>query len=127
MGLSILIARIMAVLYICTAISFLTKSVDYKKLFNEYMTNPAIIFLSGLITLILGFIMVTYHDIWSGPWWVVLITILGWAVLIKGMLFLTAPNMVKPFEKIGDSKIISWFPYLAILIGLIFGYYGFVA
>ncbi len=43
---------------------------------------------TGLITLGLGLAMVLTHNIWSGGALPIIVTIMGWATLVKGLLLL---------------------------------------
>jgi hypothetical protein len=51
---------------------------------------PAL-FILGLITVISGLAMVIGHNVWSGGAPTVLVTVVGWLALIKGLFFLLLP------------------------------------
>ena len=127
MELSIFIAKIIAVLYLSAAVNFLTGGVDFKKMFDGFASNPAITFLSGLVGLILGFFLIEYHNIWEGEWWVIIITIIGYIAVAKGIMFIAFPKAIKLFEPWYKGKRMQAWGYLALAVGLVFGYYGFIA
>src|SRR5204863_9228632 len=49
------------------------------------------VFLEGLLTLHFGALVVAFHNVWTGPG--VVVTVLGWAMVLKGTLRLAAPGL----------------------------------
>jgi vacuolar-type H+-ATPase subunit I/STV1 len=50
--------------------------------------NPSLILVLGVFTLAIGLAMVLAHNIWSGGALLVVVTIVGWIALIKGLFLL---------------------------------------
>jgi hypothetical protein len=48
------------------------------------------VFLNGMLSLMVGSIIVSLHNLWSGP--VMLVTLIGWAQVLKGLVSLTVPS-----------------------------------
>ena len=48
------------------------------------------VFLSGMLSLMVGSIIVSLHNVWSGL--AMLVTLIGWAQVIKGLVSLTVPS-----------------------------------
>lgn len=126
MELSILIARITAVIYLSAAAGALINRDQYRRVAVDMFKNAALTYLMGFTAAIVGMIIVNYHNIWVGNW-TVLITILGWLALIKGVLIIAVPKLVERFSRmIFSGRLLQWFPYIAALLGFLFGYLGFV-
>jgi energy-coupling factor transporter transmembrane protein EcfT len=53
--------------------------------------NPPMLFIVGLATLIAGLAMVLVHNVWCGGALPIIVTLVGWLTLIKGLLFLFLP------------------------------------
>ena len=53
--------------------------------------SPALMFLSGVITLPAGLAIVLTHNVWTADWRV-LITILGWLAVIGGAIRISVPQ-----------------------------------
>jgi hypothetical protein len=53
-----------------------------------YLHNPSLLLILGLISLAIGLAMVLTHNIWSGDALTVVVTLIGWIALIKGLFFL---------------------------------------
>jgi vacuolar-type H+-ATPase subunit I/STV1 len=49
--------------------------------------NPSLLMILGIITLAIGLAMVLAHNIWSGGALAVVVTLVGWLILIKGLFF----------------------------------------
>jgi hypothetical protein len=52
------------------------------------LRDPPLMFVLGVVTLCAGLAMVLAHNAWSGGALAVIVTLVGWATLIKGLLFL---------------------------------------
>lgn len=84
--------------------------------------NGPITFVLGLILIAAGLAIILSHNIWSGGAIPVIVTLVGWLTLIKGLLFLFLP----PPAAVG---VILWGPayeqffYVDVALGLILGIY----
>ena len=59
------------------------------------LNNPALMWVLSVITLTIGLAMVLAHNVWSDGALPVVVTLVGWAALIKGLLFLFLPSGVE--------------------------------
>ena len=125
MELSILIARIISLLYLSVGVGAIVSMDYYRRLVNDLFDNAGLTYVTGFMTVVIGVLIVNYHNIWTWDW-VVLITIIGWLALIKGVLILACPKVVLGYSRrLLDGRVLIIFPYMAILMGLLFGYFGF--
>jgi len=90
--------------------------------------NPSLMLIVGIFTVIASLAMILAHNLWSGGAQPVVVTLVGWLALIKGMLFLLMPSGVD------TEMMLSWFrdPVLfyvcltpSFLIGIYLTYEGF--
>jgi len=123
MELSIFVAKIIALLYLAAGVAALRGVVSFAKIVDDFDKSPALTFITGLVTLILGMLVIQYHNIWVKDW-TVLITIFGWAGAIKGVMFIAFPGGLKLFK--GMYKNTKAWGVLLVLIGVLFGYFGFI-
>ena len=126
MELSILVAKILAVSYIAISLGQLFSGMTYKKMFKDIMDSSSAMLMMGLFGIIIGFLLIEHHNIWVKDW-PVIITIIGWAALVKGVMFLAFPNALKIFEPMFTGKFVKVFPYFTLAFGLLMGYFGFIA
>lgn len=62
-----------------------------KRVTKDIMAQPGQFFIVGIITLLLGLLLVTSHNIWLWGWPVV-ITVFSWLVLVGGLIRLYFPE-----------------------------------
>lgn len=123
MELSILIARILALTYISAGIGAVSGKMDFEKMVEDFERSPALIYVTGFFTLVIGMLMVTYHNIWVKNW-TVLVTIIGWMSLLKGIMLIAFPGYISLFK--GWYKNTKKWGIIMIAFGILFGYFGFV-
>jgi hypothetical protein len=127
MQLSKLIAKMAAVIYLSVSVGAFFGADYYRKIADDLFSNAGLTYLAGFITALIGLLIVNYHNRWAKNW-TVLITLLGWLALLKGILLIAFPQFVhslseRMFTDFG-SRI---FPFAALCLGLLFGYFGFVS
>lgn len=127
MDLSIFVAQMVAIIYLAVGVGMLLDKKYYVKLFDGFMKDATAMYLGGFTALMVGFSLVTFHNDWVKNW-EVLVTIIGWLALIKGVMLLAFPttiiNMSKPWLKGKNMNVLS---AVVIVLGLVFGYFGFVS
>ncbi len=126
MEISIFIAKITAVIYLSASLCGFTDRDYYRGLANDMYKNAALTYMMGFIAIIVGFLIVHYHNFW-GRDWTVLITIIGWLSLIKGFFIIAFPKFIQRLsEPFLTKKALMIFPYVTLSLGILFGYFGFV-
>ena len=125
MDASHLIAQMLGLIYVVVGVGVLMDSTRYTKLFSELQSNVALSYIGGVITLLCGYLIITF-----GPnTWTVsfegLITLIGWVSLLKGVLFLVRPTaLFAPAQFwLKNMQLASG---ICIVLGLTLGYYGFM-
>ena len=126
MELSILIAKITAVIYLSASLAGFFNRDYYRRLSEDMYKNAGLTYMTGFMAVIVGFLIVHHHNLW-GRDWTVLITIMGWLSLIKGVFIIAFPKFIQRLsEPFLTDRALKIIPYVALLIGLLFGYFGFV-
>ncbi len=94
---------------------------------DDMLKNDATIYLGGLFAVTIGYFMVSLHNVWSQDW-TVLVTILGWTALVKGVLILAFPKSMMTFtKKVTKLKHLNVVGFGLLAFGLAFAYWGFFA
>lgn len=123
---SVFIAQILSVIYMSIGIGMLFNKTYYQELFEQLAKNKSLLFISGFLAVISGFLLIEFHNIWNADWRV-LVTIVGWLALIKGIVLLAFPKTVKHYLPLFKSKNFNIILIPVIfLFGLIFTYFGFL-
>lgn len=126
MELSILIAKITAVIYLSASLGGFFSRDYYRRFADDMYKNAALAYMMGFMAVIVGFLIVHYHNLW-GRDWTVLITIMGWLALIKGVLIIVFPKFIQRLsEPFLTERALKIIPYVTLAVGLLFGYFGFV-
>lgn len=123
MELSRLIAKLISVIYISSGLAVLFRQVDFKKIADDFEKSAALIFFAGTFGIILGMILVQYHNIWVKNW-TVLITIISWLMLVGGVIVVIFPKSLSYMSKFYKPSPV-WGIFM-ICFGLLFGYFGFM-
>ena len=127
MRLSKLIAKIASVIYLSASLGAFFSEDYYRKVSEDLFSNAGLTYLAGFVTLLIGLLIVNYHNVWAKNW-TVLITFLGWLALLKGILLIVCPQFV---YGLSERMLTDWglkiFPYTAFCLGLLFAYFGFLA
>lgn len=122
--MSILLAKFIAVYYLAAGIGMLLQPKAFKKLIEDYTKSVGLVFVSGIVGLTIGLLMVTYHNIWVKDW-TVLVTIIGWIAVAKGLLFTAFPGSFG-FFKSWVKNPQPWAIFV-IALGAIFAYFSLTA
>ena len=127
MRLSKLIAKIASVIYLSASLGAFFSADYYRKVSEDLFSNAGLTYLAGFVTLLIGLLIVNYHNVWAKNW-TVLVTCLGWLALLKGILLIVCPQFV---YGLSERMLTDWglkiFPYTAFCLGLLFAYFGFLA
>jgi len=126
METSILIAQITAVVYLSVALGAFLDGDYFHRILDDFYGNAGLTYIGGFMALIVGFLIVHFHNHWVGDW-TVLVTLLGWLALIKGVLIIVAPQYVYRLSKgFMTDAVMNISPYITLLLGLVFAWFGFV-
>ena len=125
METSILVARILATVYLAVGIGMLFSRTYYIESIEKLLKDTTYLFLGGWIATAIGVALVTYHNLWVNDWRL-LITVVSWVVLIKGVLLLAFPKWIKVFEPwFTQAGIRNYITPMVFILGFIFGWFGF--
>lgn len=89
--------------------------------------NPPLLFILGMVFLIAGLAIVLGHNVWSGGAMPVIVTLAGWATLIRGLLLLSlSPEaIVGLFETIHFEQLFYLYIAISLVLGAYLTYSGF--
>ncbi|MDP2927962.1 MAG: hypothetical protein Q8N80_04115 [Candidatus Omnitrophota bacterium] len=128
METSVFIARIFGLCYLIMGAGFLFNRKAFQQVMEDFCKNAAVVFYGGLFALVIGIVIILTHNVWVANW-IVIITIIGWLALIKGIWIIVFPNTVYKFmqayQKNKSLQIIH--PIIAFILGTILSFFGFFA
>jgi hypothetical protein len=94
---SLFLAKLIGPLFLTIGLGLLVNQNTYWGMINEIIRHPTplgsmLIYLSGLLSMLAGLAMVNAHSVWVRDWRV-LITVLGWLMLIGGIVRIALPDI----------------------------------
>ena len=125
MNASIVLAKILGLYLIISGIGLLLNRKYYQSAAYNLAKNDGLLLFCSVIALILGLILVVFHNIWVANW-PVIITVLAWLTLLKGGVRLLFPQTAgKSARLLNDDRIYYSMLAICILLGLYLAYHGF--
>jgi hypothetical protein len=93
------------------------------------LANQPVMLTYGMISLALGLAMVLGHNVWSGGALPVVVTLVGWLILVKGLvLLLVSPEaMTRFYGQMQYRENFNFYLLPSLLIGLYLTWAGFTA
>jgi len=103
METSIFLAKLLGPLLAIVALSILMNGNTFNHILKEFPKSSYVLYLSGLMAYAMGALIVLNHNVWVMDEFVI-ITVLGYLALVKGILILLFPDgMVKLVSKMDFS------------------------
>lgn len=93
MTTSIILAQILGLYLLLMSAAMLINKSYYQETLITMLQNSGVMFLIAVISLLCGVLLVVFHNIWV-PDWRVVITLLAWLGLLKGVVRLFFPNTI---------------------------------
>jgi uncharacterized membrane protein len=100
---SVFLAKLLGLYLIVVCLGFFFNMKTYQKLMEDFFKNSALIYLSGVMALFFGLLLILYHNVWEISW-AVIITIFGWLGFIKVSLLIIFPNVMSKVSKAYQKK-----------------------
>lgn len=127
MDSSLFIGKLIAILYLSVGIGFFFNKEHYKEVINNFCCSPAFFYFGGFLALIVGYLIITFHNIWSMNWYVV-ITVIGWIAFTEGIMLLIFPRVMLCITKglFKKNKLMNFAIISALIVGLYFAYFTFI-
>jgi len=125
MEVSILVAQVYGLICVALGLGLLINGAYYKKVFNALLKDSGYMFFGGIMALVVGFLIVSSHNVWVKDW-TVLVTIIGWIALLKGITLFLAPKFLVDLSRpmLKNMKLVG---VGVLVLGLVMGYFGFFA
>ncbi len=120
MTTTIFLAQLMGFVFFVTGISMVAKRKMILHIFEDLVKNRALAYLLGVGELILGYLIFTNHNMWSGATEII-ISILGITMMIEALMyiFFSKRTLEKMFKAFTNKDL---YYAMAILYFLLGGY-----
>ncbi len=124
---AVVLSQVLGIIYLALGLGMLIDSKHYHRLHTDFFKNHALVYVGAVLIITVGFFIVRWHNIWT-PNWEIIITILGWFLLLKGLLLLLFPTrFLRQFESMFKTeRHFFYYGWMVFLIGMVFAYFGFI-
>jgi vacuolar-type H+-ATPase subunit I/STV1 len=125
---TVFLSRLLGLYYILAALSMILHKRSFVETVTALLHNSPVMFVVGIITLATGLAMVLAHNIWSGGTVAVVVTLIAWITLIKGVLFLfLSPEMQATLfiSNLHYAQLFYMYAAISLVLGVYLTYGGF--
>jgi len=128
MQVSIFLAKLLGPVLVLVAINLFMNPKTFRTMASEIVKSVTLVYLFGIMDFTAGLAIVLVHNIWALHWYV-LITLLGWLLLIRGIARTVATEKVMSYAAKLAARRDLYAVAAAVtgVIGLILCYFGFKA
>ncbi len=126
---TIFLGRLIGLFLILAALSMLMHKQSLVATVPRLIQDRPLLLFIGLIASIAGLAMVLGHNVWAGGTLPVVVTLIGWTILIRGLLlfFLSPETLAIFFEMLHFEDLFYVYAAISGVIGLYLTYAGFKA
>ena len=128
MQASLFLARLLGPLLLIPGIGILVKPRVFLTMASEVVGSVTLLYLFGLVDLAAGLAIVLTHNVWVASWRV-LITLIGWIMLVRGALRVAIPDAIKGYaaDLIRRRQALPVSGTVLVILGIVLCYFGYVA
>ena len=121
------LSRLIGIYAILVSLSMLTHKQATIEMVTALVHSPPVLYLIGVMLVVAGLAMILGHNVWSGGALPVMVTLIGWLALTKGLLFLFVPPEAAPgffLEGFRYEQLFYLYAAIALLLGSYLTYSG---
>lgn len=121
-----LIARLVGPLFVVIGLGVLLNRTLYAAAVAEAVQSTTLIYLSGVACLLSGLAILNAYRAWTADWRV-LVTLLGWVLLIPGVVRIVLPGLAASLATTVYSgpAALSIAGAVALVLGAVFSFMGY--
>lgn len=109
------VSTVIAWLVLLLGLSYMVQASQWAELARDALRYPHQYFPMVMMILVIGLTVVALHNVWVADWPVV-ITLLGWIMVLKSMLFLLAPQLMTVFVAWAKASLALWIRVAGLLL-----------
>ena len=119
-ALTIFLGKLLGVYCLIVALTMMANRQTMVDAVNALIRSPPLVLLSGVIAVGVGLGVAIGHDVWSGGALPIIVTIVGWVSLIKGVVLLALPagQMAKLYKAMRYERFYLAYVGVTLALGL---------
>ena len=117
---TIFLGRLLGVYLVAISVGMLANRRRTPATLDEMARSGPWMLFSGMVATAVGLAVVLGHNVWSGGVLPVVVTVMGWAALLKGLVLLVVPaeRMAEAYKGIGFERFFHAWMVVVLAIGL---------
>jgi len=121
------LARLIGLFLLCLAAPMAANRQEILDAILGTIRSPELLFLYGMIALALGLSLVLTHNVWRGGAATVVVTVVGWLLLVRSviLLFLPTTSLEELFAAIRFADFFYEYLVVVVALGLFLTWSGF--
>jgi hypothetical protein len=125
--LTIFLAKLLGLYCIVVALAMMTRKQNAIETLKAFIANPPLLLFAEVISLACGLAMIIGHNIWSGGALPVVVTLVGWLMVIRGagLLALSPAATAKLVEALRYEQLFYFYLGGTLVLGLYLTRAGF--
>ncbi|HEY2227365.1 MAG TPA: hypothetical protein VGI22_06400 [Xanthobacteraceae bacterium] len=126
MATSIFLAKLLGPILVLAAVAVYVNRKSLDTIGQEFLRSNALLLLLGFLDFTAGLAIVLTHNVWVADWRVI-ITLLGWLLLIRGIVRTLIPDQVKPYgvKLMRNKNAVTGVLAVTLVLGLALSYFGY--
>ena len=121
------LARVLGLWIVLTELGMVSNRQTTIDALNGFFANPALMWVTGVFTMLVGLAIVVAHNRWSGSPAAVIVTLYGWIATVKGLTFVWLPTRAQLdfYQALQFPRFFYAYSILGLVLGGYLTYAGF--
>ncbi|MAG59429.1 hypothetical protein CMO96_01420 [Candidatus Woesebacteria bacterium] len=125
MATSILLAKLFGAWLLIKGLVVLKNRKTVEKIVDGVLKSDALMFMGSMMATLIGLLVVLTHNVWE-PEFAAVITVIGWLILIKGIVGVFFPDSMRQMAKsMTKGGMYAFGSVVSIVVGAYLLYTGF--
>lgn len=117
MEIALIAAKVLGVYFIVSGLFLMFRGKTVAQLMRDFFDHPAIVYLAGAILIFLSSLFLIQYNVWDGTWGT-LITVFMWATLVKGVMYILAPEALHRMVTKKMLESVNLYGLIAVVAGV---------
>jgi hypothetical protein len=127
---TIFLSKLFGLYYLFAALAMILHKQRFVETVTALLHDASVMFLVGILALLGGLALVLAHNVWSRGALAVVVTLIGWITLVKGLLFLfLTPEMETEvfLTNLHYAQLFYVYAAISLVLGAYLAYGGFTS
>lgn len=126
MALTYFLAQLIGVYFLLIGLLMLVRKNTFLQVVYEFYDHPVSLFLAGWMAMFFGLLLVLSYNYWNAGTLELIITLTGWAALLKGLALLFIPSVTSRWVRsMNLERFSSLYAVIVLVLGTYLAHAGF--